>query len=388
MSAGVKSKNRLPWVTPKPLCESAALELLAESVRTGQYSNDGPCVRSTAAYLESHLQLPASKRVVMAASGTAALHSLVAAFDILRGGRPLTWVTQAATFPSSVLGPLRDRCQVLDNDAVAFGPSFAALEAEKATFDGIIVTNLFGMACDVAAYTAWAALNGKLCVFDNAATPMTFWNGENLCALGDGAIISLHETKPLGRGEGGAVICSVELAAAVHRAQNFGFVLGTPVRTPHHHASNWRMSDIAAAFIQARLQLLTPTMYETANAIIRAVDAVLQTDAVKPYVQWIVPLLVRVTRVFPSCLLLATSVPVDVHAFGAATGIEARQYYVPLADADAAPVAWQWYTHCVCLPFDYMAVTSDGAVAAVLALIQWVKTAMSAKTGVVHSCSG
>lgn len=353
--------------------------MLAESERTGQFSNDGPCVRNTAAFLESHLRLPASKRVIMAASGTAALHSLVAAFDI-QAGRPHTWVTQAATFPSSILGPLRGRCQVIDMDPEAHGPCLAALEARKATFDGVIVTNLFGMACDAAAYVSWAALNHKLCIFDNAATPMTFWNGVNMCALGDGAIISLHETKPLGRGEGGAVVCSPDLLPCVHRAQNFGFVVGTPVRMSHPCASNWRMSDIAAAFIQARLQLLTPQVYSGADAILRAVNTLLDTDGVKPWARWMVPLHACVTRVFPSCLQLRTAVAVDAHAFHMATGIEARQYYVPLADEAAAPVAWEWYTHCVCLPFDYNGTNADRAVAAVMALVVWVK-ATATSTG-------
>jgi dTDP-4-amino-4,6-dideoxygalactose transaminase len=265
-------------------------------------------------------------------------------------------------------------------DPVARGPCLAALEARKATFDGVIVTNLFGMACDAVAYTAWAARNHKLCIFDNAATPMTFWNGVNLCALGDGAIISLHETKPLGRGEGGAVICSPDLVNCVHRAQNFGFVVGTPVRMSHPCASNWRMSDIAAAFIQARLQLLTPEVYTGADAILRAVNTLLDTERVKPWVRWMVPLHACVTRVFPSCLQLHTAVAVDAHAFHMSTGIEARQYYVPLADQSAAPVAWEWYTHCVCLPFDYNAINADRAVAAVTALVAWVAETAANKT--------
>ena len=41
--------------------------------------------------------------------------------------------------------------------------------------------------------------------------------------IGDGSIISLHETKPLGRGEGGAVFVSAEMVPFVHKALNFGY---------------------------------------------------------------------------------------------------------------------------------------------------------------------
>ena len=42
-------------------------------------------------------------------------------------------------------------------------------------------------------------------------------------AIGDGSIISLHETKPIGRGEGGAVFVSSDMAPFVHKALNFGY---------------------------------------------------------------------------------------------------------------------------------------------------------------------
>jgi dTDP-4-amino-4,6-dideoxygalactose transaminase len=263
---------------------------------------------------------------------------------------------------------------VVDNDLDAFGPSITALNSHVDNFDGIIVTNLFGMACNITTYTSWAAEHGKLCIFDNAATPMTFWNSANACVFGDGAIISLHETKPLGRGEGGAVICTPEMLQHLHRAQNFGFIIGAQMRTAHPFASNWRMSDIAAAFIQARLQMLTPAIYESANAIVREVDAFLQTPRVSPYIRWIVPVHKNVTTIFPSCLMLHTSVSVDVRAFCARYNIEARQYYVPLVPRTDAPVAWAWYSHCVCLPFNYMASDAHEALATVDSLLAYVRS--------------
>ena len=51
--------------------------------------------------------------------------------------------------------------------------------------------------------------------------------------IGDGSIISLHETKPLGRGEGGAVFVSAEMVPFVHKALNFGYDIpnGTVLHT-------------------------------------------------------------------------------------------------------------------------------------------------------------
>ena len=49
-------------------------------------------------------------------------------------------------------------------------------------------------------------MNNKFLIFDNAATPFTYYKGKSCCNYGHGSTISFHHTKPLGFGEGGAII--------------------------------------------------------------------------------------------------------------------------------------------------------------------------------------
>jgi dTDP-4-amino-4,6-dideoxygalactose transaminase len=358
------------WTEPKDVDMDRVATLLGPSIAANQFTNDGPGTRALAAFLHTRMRLPEDRTVLTAASGTAALHALVAGYNIVHG-RALTWATQAMTFPSAVLGPLRGSV-VVDNDPVHHGPSLEALEAVRHTVDGVVVTNMFGFLCNVQVYEAWCRAHGKLLLFDNAATPMSFIEGTNSCAAGDGAFISLHETKPWGRGEGGAVVCPTgAVAAAVHRAMNFGFHYGQQVRVSHAESSNWRMSDIAAAFIQSHIETLEASdTYSRVAAILAAVDEYLHT-APDTRLQWGVT---PTATVFPACLFLRVRTewpPVDVDtvsAFAAAIGIEAKQYYVPLTPPAAAPVAWAWYSRVVCLPLHWKTGTGPEAVANVRAL--------------------
>eukprot|EP00953_Heterococcus_sp_UTEX-ZZ885_P000825 967-Heterococcus_DN1.PRE.1 len=135
-------------------------------------------------------------------------------------------------------------------DDVSGGPCRVALNRVCDDIDGIIVTNIFGVACDVLWYEQWCQQHNKLLLFDNAATAIGYAaDGRCIHDIGNGSIISLHETKPIGRGEGGAVIVDSEVQQHVMCAMNFGFSAATGVRLGHRGCSNWRMSDIAAAAI-------------------------------------------------------------------------------------------------------------------------------------------
>ena len=59
---------------------------------------------------------------------------------------------------------------------------------------------------------------------DNAACPLHIAaDGGNLTDLADAAIISLHETKAIGRGEGGLLLVKPEFVDTAYRAVNFGY---------------------------------------------------------------------------------------------------------------------------------------------------------------------
>ena len=74
-------------------------------------------------------------------------------------------------------------------------------------------------------------------------------DGRSIHDVGDGAIISFHETKPCGRGEGGAIFVEHDIAPFVHQAMNFRYNIPNQVHIPNRFSSNWRMSEFAAAAI-------------------------------------------------------------------------------------------------------------------------------------------
>lgn len=335
------------WCARKPLHVESASILLRISQQCNQYTNNGPVVKQ----LESWIcrQLGLKNAVHMAASGTAALHALISAYNILHD-KALRAITQAYTFPSAVLGPLKNSI-VVDNDPKHHGPCFAALDGREKEFDIVIVTNPFGCICDLDVYRAWCDAHSKILIFDNAATPCAWTSDDtNVCDLADAAIVSFHETKFFGRGEGGAIICKPSLWPLVNRSVNFGFEFGTTVRRYHIEASNWRMSEFNAAFLLSFLQtaLENPALdkYLSCSALMRKL-----VDNNPHGVRFMFPC--AETTVFSGvCLRMPTPVSNSaLEQLSKTSGIELKKYYVPLSDRSSAPVAHDMYDHAICLPF-------------------------------------
>lgn len=329
---------------------------IEESARKGHLTNDGPLQRVLAEKLKHFLGC--QNEVMLAASGTSALHALVAGWNI-KLGRQLRWCTQAFTFPSSMQGPLHDSI-VIDQDEELFGPCLTKATELVGLFDGIIVTNVFGLRTNLLAYEKWCKDHGKLLVFDNAATPIgTLPDGRSIHDVGDGAIISLHETKPIGRGEGGAVVAPKAVTKFVHQAMNFGFDVLSPIRIPHRYASNWRMSDIAGAAICDHLDRVISEGWISKHEI-------LVRHAVAELKQ--VNLRLRFPVLFPTLLsTLFIALPFEGDAqverlscllHSNLPSVEAKRYYRPLVDRQnaydkvgVAPVAWKWFDSSICVPF-------------------------------------
>ena len=262
----------------------------------------------------------------------------------------LRWATQAFTFPTSCQGPFTGAV-VLDLDPQHWGPSMAGLDACADAVDGVVVTNVFGHQADVAAYETWCVAHRKLLLFDNAATAMgRLPDGRCVHDAGDGAIVSLHETKPIGRGEGGAVIAPPDLAAYVGRAMNFGFDIPAGRRVGDPLASNYRMSDIAAAATLDHLDTVAGEGWPAKVACLTArAEARLKETDLGLY-------LPRPEAAFPACLFVRLPGTLSGERVCAALcklpsgTVEAKQYYRPLADRDTVPEAWRVFDGCVCLP--------------------------------------
>jgi len=223
--------------------------LLAASQASGVWSNFGPVSLQLEEAVARIVAAPSDRRVVACANGTVALHGLVHLHEHL-ASRPLRWVVSAFTFFAQRQGPLAD-ARVLDCNEDGFFDldALAALPAES--YDGFIVTNLFGTARDVERYVSFAERTGKVLLFDSATCLGSLYRGRPVGNAGAGEIFSFHHTKPCGFGEGGCVIVPASLEDTFRSLINFGLYKGIETGA---RSCNGKMSDVAAAFILDRLR--------------------------------------------------------------------------------------------------------------------------------------
>lgn len=346
-----KYDQKIKWCCSKPYSSERVLRYLQPSLEKGHLTNDGPLQIGLSVKLKK--LVGSKKEILLTCNGTAALHALVAGLS-LKEDRVLRWVTQAFTFPSSIQGPL-SKSIVCDIDPILGGPCMVFLNKNISCFDGIIVTNVFGFQVDVKNYEEWCNNNRKLLVFDNAATPLGFLEDcRSIHDIGNGAIISLHETKPIGRGEGGAVISSRDVSLFVHQAMNFGYNVAKQIRMPNRTSSNWRMSDIAAAAICDHLDTIfidnwkqkLRDLAQFATEVLAKKELSLAFPLTYPTI--LSCLFVQLKNKNGSLICQKLN----------SQGIEAKQYYTPLIPREQAPVAWNLLDSTICLPF-HVDVTRD-----------------------------
>lgn len=351
-ATGTISNAKISWCLIKKFNPDRFNKYLLPSLTKGHLTNDGPLQRLISEKIKKFCGT--QRTVLMTTNGTAALHVLATAWEIKLNKR-LRWATQAFTFPSSIQGPLCDAI-VLDMDDVLLGPSMKKLQELKDCIDGVVVTNIFGQVADCIAYENWCKQNGKILLLDNAATAIHFTQDKrSIHDFGDGAFISLHETKPLGRGEGGAIFIPPSLNLYAHRAMNFGFNIYSTERISHRFASNWRMSDFAAAaicdhidfveeddWIRKHKELMIFSMEEISS---KFTGIELYNDITFPA---LIPCLFLI---IPSATCDFDLVATYLHR--CSPSIEAKRYYRPLSSHEEAPVAWKLFNKSICLPFHY-----------------------------------
>uniref|UniRef100_A0A7S1N706 PglD N-terminal domain-containing protein n=1 Tax=Eutreptiella gymnastica TaxID=73025 RepID=A0A7S1N706_9EUGL len=338
-------ERKINWCPFKPLDMTRFHQYILPSINCRHVTNGGPCQKLLADRFKRLIGCTEEHTVLTAANGTAALHALVAGLSIARG-KPLKVVTQAITFAPGIQGPLLGSL-VVEYDQVLKGPCLQELGVHQDDFDAVLLTNCFGNIAKINLYQDWCNTHSKLLLMDNAATPLTNYDGINssLYATG-GAIVSLHETKPIGRGEGGIIVVPVQYAAAVHQAMNFGFSPQNP-GVPHPLGSNWRMSDIAAAAVMCHWDSLDRLIAKHLQLFTNATSYVEQSI----HMRWAFPLddgqQPGVLSAF--CVTLQVSSEPVVQCLRQ-LGIECKQYYLPVVPRPSCPKSWAFYDHIVCMP--------------------------------------
>ena len=229
------------WIPNKLINNNRVNSLLTSSIETGQFTNYGPNVQLLEKIIREKLQIDNSKAVIVVSNGSVALHSLASGIEYYHN-KKINWATQSFTFPPSAQGTLKD-VKIVDIDK----DGGLNLEELDNSIHGIIVTNIFGNVVDIKKYEEWASDNNKFLIFDNAATPYTFYNGKSCCNYGNGCTISFHHTKPLGFGEGGAIIVDKKYENNIRCLNNFGIKLTDKYWV--NEGNNYKMSDISAVYI-------------------------------------------------------------------------------------------------------------------------------------------
>jgi dTDP-4-amino-4,6-dideoxygalactose transaminase len=125
--------------------------------------------------------------------------------------------------------------------------ALAALPADS--WDGLLVTDIFGSQPDFSALASLCHAAGKPMIIDAAVS----FPARRPPSVRASEVVSFHHTKPWGFGEGGCAIVDAAQAAQVRSFLNFG--VGAD-KSFGSFAGNGKMSDVAAALIIQRVQAM------------------------------------------------------------------------------------------------------------------------------------
>jgi perosamine synthetase len=231
------------------------LNYLAEVIASGTLtSTKGKFVKT---FEEEFAKKLGVKFAYACASGTAAIHTAIAALDPEPGD-------EIVTSPITDMGALTP---ILYQAAI---PVFA--EVDPATWNvtaktiepmlssrtkAIIVTHLFGNPCEMDAINRLAESRGIPIIEDCAQAFLAKSQGQKVGTLGKVSCFSLQQGKHITTGEGGIVVTDdPELARRLYLFINKAWGYGDP--NPDHYflAMNYRMSELQGAVALAQLPKL------------------------------------------------------------------------------------------------------------------------------------
>jgi dTDP-4-amino-4,6-dideoxygalactose transaminase len=212
------------------------------------YSNYGPLTNEFTARLCRFISAQSGERPVHAAltsNGTTAIELALRYRSVGRPGRYCvmpSWTFIATAHAAANVG-LTPYFTDVDPQTLSLTPEIAAraLRANPGDVSVVVVVSPCGAPIDIAVWEAFEAEHGVPVIFDAAAAALNIRQvgAQPLC-------ISLHATKALGIGEGGAIITGdPAMAAAITAMTGFGFSAGS--RVSEMRGGNYRISEYAAA---------------------------------------------------------------------------------------------------------------------------------------------
>ena len=244
--AGPRNEHKVhcSFIENKKIDYPLIQKLLKVSSHQNHWANFGPVSRMLERYLFNELNVHNDKAVVMCKSATDALF-VGTNIKSINKGRPLRWVISAFGFFSTDIGTLSQSI-VLDCDSSGLLDIKELKTLDSDSWDGLIVTNVFGLYDDLSEYIDFCREEKKEIVIDNA---VGFYYSSRKTSTAD-EVISFHQTKPWGIGEGGCLIVDNEYADLARSLINFGVGEGDEVRP---YCMNSKLSDFDSALILQRL---------------------------------------------------------------------------------------------------------------------------------------
>lgn len=233
----------------------AELTLLAEAIRSGHLtSTRGTHVEALERDFAARFGV---KHAFACASGTAAIHTAIAALDPAPGD-------EIVTTPITDMGAITP---ILYQGAI---PVFADVDPETYNVTAetiaarltdhtraIIVTHLFGNPCDMAPIRELAARRNLPIIEDCAQAFLTRYRGQLVGTLGTVGCFSFQQGKHMTTGEGGIVVTNDDaLARRLFLYINKAWGYGDPQPDHYFIALNYRLSELQGAVARAQLAKL------------------------------------------------------------------------------------------------------------------------------------
>jgi dTDP-4-amino-4,6-dideoxygalactose transaminase len=237
------------------------LEYIAETIKMGWISGDGPFAKRSEQFLESHLGK--NSKVFLTPSCTHSLEMCAMLLNLEPGDEVIvpsfTFVTTALAFTHQGAKLVFADIDPIDLNICPDSVERFITKRTKA----VVVVHYGGVACDMTKLQSICRIHNILLIEDAAHGLGGTFNGKPLGSIGELATFSFHETKNVTCGEGGALV--VNSPELTHRAQIIrdkgtnrkDFERGSAAfYTWVDTGSSYVISDILAAFLLGQLEQL------------------------------------------------------------------------------------------------------------------------------------
>ena len=257
------------------------LALLKRVIASGTLNcTKGTVVREFETKFAKSLGMPFCRTTT---SGTAAVHSAVAAVDPEPGDEIIT----SPITDMGAITPILYQTAIpvfADVDPLTYNVTAATI-AKKVTrrTRAVIVTHLFGNACDMDPIVELCRQKGIKLIEDCAQAFGCTYNGKPVGTLGDIGCFSLQQTKHMTAGEGGMVVARDEaLSRRMRLFIDKAWGYGDPKPDHYFLAMNYRMTELTGAVALAQFEKLPAMVKQRVAMAERLTQKIEGLNGVKP----------------------------------------------------------------------------------------------------------